>query len=72
VRQTSQKKRNHLINIASKFRDITMKAIDAYYSRDKCFEMDNIFRLATFVMKVNQDFSDTVHKKGFTRAFGGV
>jgi hypothetical protein len=34
--------------------------------------MDDIFRLATFVMKMNQDFSETVHKKGFTRAFGGV
>ncbi len=32
VRQTAQEQRNYLINIASKFRDITTKAIDAYYS----------------------------------------
>ncbi len=72
VRQTAFEQRNHLINIASKFREITTKAIDAYYSRDECFEMDDIFRLATLIMEMNEDFSETVHKKGFTRAFGGV
>jgi hypothetical protein len=71
VRQTAYEQRNHLINIASKFREVTTKAIDAYYSRDICFEMDDIFRLATLVMSMNLDFSETVHKKGFTRAFGG-
>jgi hypothetical protein len=71
VRQTAYEQRNHLINIASKFREVTTKAIDAYYSRDKCFEMDDIFRLATLVMSMNMDFSEMVHKKGFTRAFGG-
>jgi len=29
-------------NIASKFREITTKAIDVYYSRDECFEIDEI------------------------------
>lgn len=72
VRQTAHEQRNHLINIASKFREISMKAIDAYYSRDQCFEMDDIFRLATLVMEMNQDFSETIHKRGFTRAFSGV
>jgi hypothetical protein len=71
VRQTAYEQRNHLITVASKFRDITTKAIDAYYSRDECFEMDDIFRLATLVMEMNEDFSEMVHKKGFTRAFGG-
>ena len=72
VRQTAYEQRNHLISIASKFRDITTKAIDAYYCRDECFEMDDIFRLATLVVEMNEDFSETVHKKGFTRAFGGA
>jgi hypothetical protein len=72
VRQTAYEQRNHLINVASKFREITTKAIDAYYSRDECFEMDDIFRLATLVVQMNEDFSETVHKKGFTRAFGGA
>jgi Dynamin central region len=72
VRQTAHEQRNHLITIASKFREITTKAIDAYYSRDQCFEMDDIFRLATLVMQMNRDFSETVHNKGFTRAFDGV
>lgn len=72
VRETTQEQRSHLINIASKFREIATKAIDAYYSRDQCFEMDDIFRLATLVVKMNEDFSETIHKKGFTRAFGGV
>jgi hypothetical protein len=72
IRQTAYEQRNHLINVASKFREITTKAIDVYYSRDECFEMDNIFRLATLVVEINEDFSKTVHKKGFTRAFGGA
>ncbi|KAI9747208.1 MAG: hypothetical protein M4579_007505 [Chaenotheca gracillima] len=66
VRQTAFEQRNYLINIASKFREITTKAIDAYYSRDECFEMDDIFRLATLIMEMNEDFLETVHKKGFT------
>jgi hypothetical protein len=72
ARQTIYEQRNHLINIASKFHEITTKAIDAYYNRDECFEMDDIFRLATLVVEMNEDFSETVHKKGFTRAFGGI
>jgi hypothetical protein len=72
VRRTAYEQRNYLINIASKFREITTKAIDAYYSRDKCFEMDDIFRLATLVIGMNMDFSEIVHKKGYTRAFGGA
>ena len=72
VRQTAYEQRNHLINVASKFRDISTKAIDAYYSRDECFEKDEIFRLATLVVEMNEDFSETVHKEGFTRAFRGV
>ncbi len=72
MRQTAHEQRNHLINVASKFREIATKAIDAYYSRDECFEKDDIFRLATLVMEMNEDFSETVHKKGFTRAFAGV
>ncbi|KAI9803497.1 MAG: hypothetical protein M1825_001840 [Sarcosagium campestre] len=72
VRQTAYEQRNHLINVASKFRDITTKAIDAYYSRDECFEKDDIFRLATLVVEMNEEFSETVHKEGFTRAFSGV
>ncbi len=72
VRQTVYKEQNHLINVASKFREITTKAIDVYYSRDEYFNIDNIFRLATLVREMNKDFSKTVHKKGFTRAFGRV
>ena len=72
VRETTQEQRNHLINIASKFREIATKAIDAYYSRDQCFEMDDIFRLATLVVNMNEEFSETIHKKGFARAFGKV
>jgi hypothetical protein len=69
LRQTAYEQRNHLISIATKFRETTTKAINAYYSRDPCFEMDDIFRLATLVMEMNNDFSETVHRKGFTRAF---
>ena len=72
VRQTAYEQRNHLINVASKFREITTKAIDIYYSRDECFEIDDIFRLATLVVEMNEDFSETVYKEGFTRAFSGV
>ena len=72
VRQTAFEQRIHLISIAAKFQEIAKKAIDAYYSRDECFEQDDIFRLATLVVEMNEDFSETVHKRGFTRAFGGA
>ncbi|KAI9739944.1 MAG: hypothetical protein M1818_005000 [Claussenomyces sp. TS43310] len=69
VRQTVHEQRNHLIHIASKFREITTKAIDGYYSRDQCFEKGKVFRLATIIMELNHQFSETIHKNGFTRAF---
>ncbi|KAI0126991.1 vacuolar sorting protein VPS1, dynamin [Xylariales sp. AK1849] len=72
VRQTAYDQRNHLINVASRFRELTTKAIDAYYSRDEFFEKDNISRLATLVIELNEQFSEAVHKKGLTRAFGGT
>ncbi|XMA20278.1 hypothetical protein WAI453_013069 [Rhynchosporium graminicola] len=33
--------------------------------------MDDVFRLATLIVKMNKDFSKIVHKEGFTRAFNG-
>jgi hypothetical protein len=72
VRQTVYEQRNHFINVALKFREIMTKAIDIYYSRDEYFEIDNIFRLAILVVKMNEDFSETVYKEGFTRAFNRV
>lgn len=72
MRRTAYEQRNHLINVASKFREISTKAIDAYYSRDQCFDMDDSFRLATLVVEMNEGFSETIYKKGFTRAFNVV
>lgn len=69
ARVTSNDQRNHLIRIASEFREITVKAIDAYYGRDRCFEDDDAFRLATNVMEMNKSFSETIRVKGFTRTF---
>jgi hypothetical protein len=68
ARETSNDQRNHLIRIASEFREITAKAIDAYYGRDQCFEDDG-FRLATNVMEMNRHFSETIRRQGFTRSF---
>ncbi|TVY45716.1 Interferon-induced GTP-binding protein [Lachnellula subtilissima] len=68
ARETSNDQRNHLIRIASDFRGIAVKAIDAYYGRDQCFEDDD-FRLATHVMEMNQNFSETIRLQGFTRSF---
>jgi len=48
------------------------KAIDIYYSRDEYIEMDDIFRLAILIVEMNEDFSETVYKEGFTRAFSKV
>ncbi|KAI9830639.1 MAG: hypothetical protein M1819_005449 [Sarea resinae] len=69
ARETSNDQRNHLIRIASEFRGITVKAIDAYYGRDQCFEDDDDLRLATNVMEMNQGFSETIRLRGFTRSF---
>ncbi|KFZ15034.1 hypothetical protein V501_02916 [Pseudogymnoascus sp. VKM F-4519 (FW-2642)] len=67
-RQTSNDQRNHLIRIAADFREITAKAIDAYYGRDECFK-DDSFRLATNVTAMNNAFSETIALNGFTRRF---
>ncbi|TVY17611.1 Interferon-induced GTP-binding protein Mx2 [Lachnellula arida] len=69
AREISNDQRNHLIRIASDFRGITVKAIDAYYGRDQCFEDDDDFRLATNVMDMDQNFSETIRRQGFTRSF---
>ncbi|KAH8588522.1 interferon-induced GTP-binding protein Mx1 [Bisporella sp. PMI_857] len=68
TRETSSDQRNHLIRIASEFQGIAAKAIDAYYGRDQCFEDDD-FRLATNVMEMNKEFSETIRLEGFTRSF---
>lgn len=67
-RHTPNDQRNHLIRIATDVREITSRAIDAYYGRDPCFE-DDTFRLATNVMTMNKAFSDTIARKGYTRSF---
>jgi hypothetical protein len=67
-RHTPNDQRNHLIRIATDVREITSRAIDAYYGRDQCFE-DNTFRLATNVMTMNKSFSDAIARKGCTRRF---
>jgi hypothetical protein len=69
ARLTSNDQLNHLIRIASEFREITVKAIDAYYRRDRCFEDDDAFLLATNVMEMNKSFSETIRLKGFTQTF---
>lgn len=68
ARETSNDQRNHLVRIAADFREITAKAVDAYYGRDECFE-DDSFRLATNVMAMNNAFSETIARNGFTRRF---
>lgn len=68
ARQTSNDQRNYLIRIAADFREITAKAVDAYYGRDECFE-DDSFCLATNVMAMNNAFSETIARNGFTRRF---
>ena len=71
ARATAHDQRSHLIRIASEFREITVKAIDVYYGRDRCFEDDDAFRLATNVMAMNKVFSETIRLKGLTRRFRG-
>jgi hypothetical protein len=69
ARETFNDQRNHLINIASEFRGLVVEAIDAYCGRDQCFEDDDDFRLATNVMEMNQAFSKTIRRRGYTRSF---
>ncbi|KAL2068602.1 hypothetical protein VTL71DRAFT_14939 [Oculimacula yallundae] len=68
ARLTPNDQRIHLIRIATDFRDIATKAVDAHYSRDPCFEAD-VFRLATNVMEINTSFSETIAVQGCTRRF---
>ncbi|KAF7918397.1 uncharacterized protein EAE97_011852 [Botrytis byssoidea] len=65
-RDTPNDQRNHLIRITTDVREITSKAIDAHYGRDRCFD-DDTFRLATNVMTMNKAFSDLIWLRGCTR-----
>ena len=69
-RTDSVEQRLHLIRIAASFQDLTARAVDAYYSRDKCFSTNEHLRLATRIKALQDAFSSLLRKHGATRGSG--
>lgn len=62
-REGSIEQRIYLTRIASSFHTMAAKAIDGHYMRDACFKNAE-FRLATIIMKLNDQFSQQMFDHG--------
>ena len=69
ARETNEQQRTFLLDLATKFQEITSHALDAYYSRSSLFNNNSSLRLATRIVNLNEAFSDNVWLKGHTRSF---
>ena len=69
-RTDSVEQRLHLIWIAASFQNLTARAVDAYYNRDKCFSTKKSLRLATRIKALKDSFSSLLRKHGATRESG--
>ncbi len=69
ARETDEQQRTFLLDLATKFQEITSHALDAYYSRSSLFKDNPSLRLATRIVELNATFSDNVWLQGHTMEF---
>lgn len=67
-RSTSRDQQVFLTKAATDFKSMTDHAIDAHYSRDTRFSNTSL-RLATEIIRLNEDYSDRMFKEGTSRMF---
>jgi Dynamin central region/Dynamin family/Dynamin GTPase effector domain len=69
ARETEDQQRTFLLDMATKFQEMTSHALDGYYNRNSLFEERISLRLATRVADLHTTFSDDMWKKGHTMEF---
>lgn len=67
-RGTTDQQRAYIGKIASEFMRLKNYALDAYYTRHRLFE-DNEMRLITRIRAMNEAFAHTMYNKGHTKEF---
>lgn len=69
ARDTNDQQRFFLLDLATKFQEITSHALDAYYGRNSLLGENPSLRLATRIVDLNTAFPDDVRLKGHTMHF---
>lgn len=69
ARDTDDQQRFFLLDLATKFQEITSHALDACYGRSSLFGENPSLRLATRIADLNTAFSEDMWLKGHTRHF---
>ena len=68
-RDTKDQQYKYLLDLATRFQEITSHALRAYYGADSVFDDSPDLKLATAVVHRNATFSDDVWRKGHTMGF---
>ncbi|KAL8965577.1 MAG: hypothetical protein Q9183_003776 [Haloplaca sp. 2 TL-2023] len=66
-RENKEQQQKYLLDLASKFRDMTTQALEARY--DGALESNKNLRLATLVVDRNEQFAEDVWRHGHTKNF---
>ncbi|KAL4724810.1 hypothetical protein ACLX1H_008256 [Fusarium chlamydosporum] len=67
-RSTEAEQRIYVGNIAAQFAQIKNYGLDAYYTRHKIFENEDL-KLITRIREINEGFGKVLYEKGHTRKF---
>ncbi|GKU03204.1 dynamin family protein [Fusarium langsethiae] len=68
ARGTEAEQRIYIGNIAARFAQITNYGLDAYYTRHRIFENEEL-KLITRIREINEGFGKVLYDKGHTRNF---
>lgn len=68
-RETHEQQRKYLLDISTKFQEITTYALEARYARNTLFHDNANLRLATMLVDLNERFANDMEKKGHTVQF---
>ncbi|KAK6516034.1 hypothetical protein TWF281_004624 [Arthrobotrys megalospora] len=66
---TEAKQRRKLLELAVNFQNLASNAMDGYYTRHPAFILNQSFRLATTIVRLNEEFSEAMSKYGHSRNF---
>ncbi len=69
ARENEDQQRTFLIDMATKFQEMTSHALDAYYGRSTLFDENPALRLAARVVGLHTAFSSEMSSKGHTMQF---
>ncbi|KAL8807243.1 MAG: hypothetical protein Q9200_004740 [Gallowayella weberi] len=64
-----QEQQRYLLELADRYHQTTVQAIEAHYGSDDVFDSDSLLRLATVVVGRNEIFSSDMQRKGHNMKF---